>query len=520
VLRLDRDGSVQWQKMLPGQASQRELVAVAALADGGLLLGGKAKSEASAGFDAWVVRTDPKGEILWDTTYAGPGDEEVDTIVALPEGGFVVAGGDFVVAGGDEEEGAPKSGLAWRLDRDGHVLWQKSFGGPRGAITSSTLLPDGGFVLAGLTATSVGTDRGGSVWRLDPDGNLLWQQTIAGPTPGFISAIDKFPDGRFVVAGVSEVNGQMDGAVAILPPSPAPSGDKPQPAVTAPPADKECAKYVASVGKTISVPCAQAGIPTAAPDQPAAAPVAAPPAPPAPGTAKTAELQPPVPPQTAPQDSVGALDAKLQKLAGWSVVKREFPDWYNEQLREAAKLSAANEPEAAVTKHLVEALVALRRQHANEGIAAGAGKLKSVAAAFLANLQALKARSVANCHEFIATGETSPGVIAVVNVPNEGASIQSYLAAVFEAIADGRKSPATHAKASKADYETLVAQLSKLGWNDRDLKVFSNPSALKEESPAHVCQMVTDWFAAHLAITDPGVQERLLADTLKPGFAG
>ena len=65
-----------------------------------------------------------------------------------------------------------------------------------------------------------------------------------------------------------------------------------------------------------------------------------------------------------------------------------------------------------------------------------------------------------------------------------------------------------------------MVQLNKLGWNDRDLKAFSNPSALKDESPVHVCQMVTDWFAAHLAITDPGAQERLLAETLKPVFAG
>jgi hypothetical protein len=52
------------------------------------------------------------------------------------------------------------------------------------------------------------------------------------------------------------------------------------------------------------------------------------------------------------------------------------------------------------------------------------------------------------------------------------------------------------------------------------MKVFSNPSVLKDESPVHVCQMVADWFAAHLAIADPGAQERLLAETLKTVFAG
>jgi hypothetical protein len=32
--------------------------------------------------------------------------------------------------------------------------------------------------------------------------------------------------------------------------------------------------------------------------------------------------------------------------------------------------------------------------------------------------------------------------------------------------------------------------------------------------------MLQDWFSAHLAITDPAVQERLLFETLKPVVSG
>ena len=102
------------------------------------------------------------------------------------------------------------------------------------------------------------------------------------------------------------------------------------------------------------------------------------------------------PPAAAPAVSQAAVDAgaqeldtKFGKLAAWNVVKREFPDWYGEQLRQAAALSAQNQPEAAVNKHLAEALVALRRQHANEALSASTPKLKEVASAFLDNLKVL-----------------------------------------------------------------------------------------------------------------------------------
>ena len=46
----------------------------------------------------------------------------------------------------------------------------------------------------------------------------------------------------------------------------------------------------------------------------------------------------------------------------------------------------------------------------------------------------------------------------------------------------------------------LVQELTKLGWKENDLQVFSNPTLLSREPPARVCQMVQDWFTAHLAI--------------------
>jgi hypothetical protein len=230
---------------------------------------------------------------------------------------------------------------------------------------------------------------------------------------------------------------------------------------------------------------------------------------------ETAALSP-----AAVEDSAQALDAKFQRTPMWSVVKREFPDWYSEKLKEAAKLTAQNEPEIAITKHLAESLVALRRKHANEALSASTEKLKTVANAFLANLKSLGERSVGACYGFISQGETAPVVLEIMQSPEQGAAVQAQVAAIFEAIADGRKTPTSHERAVKEDYEVLVQQLTKLGWKEDDLKVFSNPSALSREPPARVCQMVQDWFVAHLSVEDKATQERLLVETLKPVVSG
>jgi hypothetical protein len=214
------------------------------------------------------------------------------------------------------------------------------------------------------------------------------------------------------------------------------------------------------------------------------------------------------------------LDGKFANLAAWGVVKREFPDWYGEQLKQAAALTAQSQPDDVVNKHLAEALVSLRRQHANEALSASTPRLKEVATAFLNNLKTLANKSTGACYGFISQGETSPAVVEVLQSPEQGAAVQAQIAAIFEAIADGRKSPSPHDRAVKEDYDVLVQELTKLGWKEQDLQTFSNPSLLAREPPERVCQMVQDWFSAHLAIADAPTQERLLVETLKPVVSG
>jgi hypothetical protein len=102
----------------------------------------------------------------------------------------------------------------------------------------------------------------------------------------------------------------------------------------------------------------------------------------------------------------------------------------------------------------------------------------------------------------------------------KSSAIQLQVAAIFEAIGDGRKNPVTHERPQKADYDVLMAQLNQLGWSQTDVATFADPRALAKAPPERVCQMVEDWFTAHISITDAAVQERLLTDTLRPVVSG
>lgn len=229
--------------------------------------------------------------------------------------------------------------------------------------------------------------------------------------------------------------------------------------------------------------------------------------------------QPASPAASADAVPLPTIDQNLQKSQLWRVVKSEFPDWYGERVKEISELSNSAS-ETDLSKHLIGKLVALRRNNAKHALASSTEDLQSIAEAFLTNLKSLAGHSTEACYTFISKGETSPSVIALFPKPGYGDAIEGQIAAVFRAVASGRKSPVERAKAGKADYDALAAELTKLGWSKADLGLFANPQALAKAPPEQVCKMVQDWFTAHVSISDKAVQDRLLVETLRPVVAG
>ncbi len=222
----------------------------------------------------------------------------------------------------------------------------------------------------------------------------------------------------------------------------------------------------------------------------------------------------------ASADAAAELDAQFQRRSLWSAIKREFPEWYEVRLKEAAQLNAEGKGETEITRHLVEALVGLRRQNADKALAASAAAHKELAAAFLENLKSLAAEGSDRCYDFISRGETSPSIISLLQDSAKSVRIEAQVVAIVAAIAEGRRSPTTHAAPSKPDYDVLATELGRLGWTQADMQLFADSKALAKASHERVCQMVQDWFTAHLAIQDSATQERLLYETLRPVVAG
>ena len=161
---------------------------VTATSDGGIVLMGRSESDDGdfkgvykGGQDIFVIKLDTNGKVLWKKVFGGSERDEGFSITTTGDGGILITGtthsndGDF--------EGMEKGSsdiFVIRLDRDGKVLWKKTYGGSEYDHGSSiTTTSDGGIVLTGQTYSNdgdfKGMNKGGGdifVMKLDSNGNL------------------------------------------------------------------------------------------------------------------------------------------------------------------------------------------------------------------------------------------------------------------------------------------------------------------------------------------------------------
>jgi len=209
VLKLDLLGEPEWSRNYGGP-DRDDFRSIGLSTDGGYILAGRTESFDDNTYYGWVVKLDSDGGVEWEKTFGGVEWDEFRSVGVCNDGGFIVVGST-------ESEGAG-SGDGWvvKLDSDGGVEWEKTFGGSDlDVFWSMDVCSDGGFIIAGTTMLSSENTYYGWVVKLGSSGGVEWNQTYGGADLDVFWAIDECHDGGFIMAGYTnnEAIGRSDGWV-------------------------------------------------------------------------------------------------------------------------------------------------------------------------------------------------------------------------------------------------------------------------------------------------------------------
>lgn len=165
--------------------------------DQGFIMVGSSNVDGSGGADAWIIKTDVDGNIVWTKTYGGSNADMINSIRETSDGGYIAAGYTNSFGQGMSDI------FVLRLNNLGEIVWSKVMGGTSyDALYSIEEAPGGDFIAAGSSSSFI---SGSAIYllRFSPIGDTLWTKVYSTNGDEYASDLKILrSDSSFVIAGL------------------------------------------------------------------------------------------------------------------------------------------------------------------------------------------------------------------------------------------------------------------------------------------------------------------------------
>lgn len=187
LIKTDIEGDIVWQHSYGGENFD-EAHGMIELPNGDLVLCGVTMSYNAQGLDVYIIKTDGEGNELWTQTFGDSLDEWIGSIHLMPDGGFMLVGNivnpndiiaDAGAAGYGGFDGRSNIYLA-KTDAAGNLQWAKVFNSPENTLTFKSLLTaDGNLLILATIMHFPANDNDIQLLKVDGNGDEIWSQIFA-----------------------------------------------------------------------------------------------------------------------------------------------------------------------------------------------------------------------------------------------------------------------------------------------------------------------------------------------------
>ncbi|HTE23811.1 DUF7619 domain-containing protein [Flavitalea sp.] len=217
ILKVDSLGILQWSKCL-GSDEVDVGMNVLEIPDGGFMVSGVTMvgggfGEGIAHFDIFLARLDKNGSLLWQKILPGNSWETCGKMIRTRDGNYLVSGGTISTDGTYSNGKGHNDAMLIKLDINGNLLWTKMYGGSQAekfydvtedsqgnlyAVGESNSFDKDVPFVSGLTESE-------NAWvvKLSADGNIIWSRLYGGSQDDRFNAIHCSNSGEIYLGGLT-----------------------------------------------------------------------------------------------------------------------------------------------------------------------------------------------------------------------------------------------------------------------------------------------------------------------------
>lgn len=201
LIRTNANGDTLWTRIGKSPNSFSWANCVLQTNDGGFIVSGRTGSSPNnVNEKAFLIKTDANGDTVWTRTYFGLYSNWTMgyDVVQTDDGGFALTGFAKSFTAFDTEA------FLIKTDSVGNVLWAKRYGGSNNDWAYSlNKTSDGGFILAGTTNSFNVTLTDAYLVKTDSIGNLIWSKTYGNSADQYFSEVMQLSNGEYMAVGGS-----------------------------------------------------------------------------------------------------------------------------------------------------------------------------------------------------------------------------------------------------------------------------------------------------------------------------
>ncbi|HIA36898.1 MAG TPA: hypothetical protein EYN89_09290, partial [Flavobacteriales bacterium] len=192
VVKVDAIGNLLWSKTYGGSQHDKAY-SIEQTTDNGFIITGETSSFGSGLTDIYVIRTDENGDTLWTRTFGGANDDYGYSVKQIADGNFLIVGYTSSFGAGGEDA------YLIKIDVNGDIIWSKTYGHSGDDKAYDVIQEfDGGFVISGTRWYS-GSGNEMFLIKTDEMGDTVWVRAYEDATGGY--SVAQTSDRGYVTVG-------------------------------------------------------------------------------------------------------------------------------------------------------------------------------------------------------------------------------------------------------------------------------------------------------------------------------
>ena len=195
LIKTSVSGDTLWTRTY-GWADDDEGNSVRQTSDGGYIIAGQTYSFGTTSWDVYLIKTNASGDTLWTRVYGAVGVDEGNSVQQTSDAGYIIAGLTGSFGAGSYDVWLIKTNAA------GDTLWTKTYGGPDFDVGNSVQqTSDGGYIITGYTDSYGAGSADVYLIKTNASGDTLWTKTYGGAGDEVGLSVRQTSDQGYVVAG-------------------------------------------------------------------------------------------------------------------------------------------------------------------------------------------------------------------------------------------------------------------------------------------------------------------------------